>query len=126
VPISADADGASPADQVVITPRLLVSPPYEQIAYEFLLTKAETTIGRAGSSDLLLDSDNMTSRHHAMIQRINERVLIFDKRSNNGVFVNGQQIAVGEGYELVDGDHITIGSYELVFRDTLPRTEIDE
>lgn len=53
------------------------------------------------------DGDNLTSRHH---------VLIFDKRSYNGVFLNRQRIEVKSGYELADGDHIGIGNYELIFR----------
>lgn len=108
-----------PTEQNVLTPRLIISPPHSDASYEFLLTSLETNVGRAGASDLLLDQDNLTSRHHALIKRIDDRVLIFDKRSNNGVFINGQQISVEEGYELVDGDHIGIGSYELIFRDTI-------
>ncbi|HEU5379217.1 MAG TPA: FHA domain-containing protein, partial [Ktedonobacteraceae bacterium] len=97
-------------------PRLLISSPYSSNTAEFLLTREETSIGRAGASDLLLDYDNLTSRHHALLKRIGEHVLIFDKRSNNGVFINGQKIEVERGYELADGDHIGIGSYELIFR----------
>jgi serine/threonine protein kinase len=106
------------ADLTSTIPRLIISPPYSNNSYEFLLTRTETNIGRAGASDLLLDQDNLTSRHHALIKRLDEHVLIFDQRSNNGVFVNGQQIEEEHGYELVDGDHISIGSYELIFRDT--------
>jgi serine/threonine protein kinase/pSer/pThr/pTyr-binding forkhead associated (FHA) protein len=104
------------ADATAILPRLIISPPYSNNSYEFCLTNPETNIGRAGASDLVLDQDNQTSRHHALIKRVNERVLIFDKRSNNGVFVNGQQIEIEQGYELADGDHISIGGYELIFR----------
>jgi serine/threonine protein kinase len=103
-------ESASPA------PRLLISSPYVNSPYEFLLEREETNVGRAGASDLLLDKDNLTSRHHALIKCEGERILIFDKRSNNGVFINGQKIAVEQGYELLDGDHISIGDYELVFR----------
>lgn len=103
-------------DEATFAPRLLISSPYTSSAYEFLLLGEETNIGRAGASDLYLEQDNLTSRHHALIKRIGERVLIFDKRSHNGVFINGQKIEVGRGYELADGDHIGIGNYELIFR----------
>lgn len=122
-PASADSkteetseNAAFSTEQAALLPRLIVSPPYSSNSYEFLLSGEETNIGRAGASDLLLDQDNLTSRHHALIKRVDERVLLFDKRSNNGVFVNGQQIEAELGYELADGDHISIGSYELIFR----------
>ena len=106
-------------DPDLLSPRMIISPPYSNNSYEFVLTDDETTIGRAGASDLLLDQDNLTSRHHALIKREDQRVLIFDKRSNNGVFVNGQQINAEQGYELADGDHISIGSYEIIFRSSM-------
>lgn len=101
-------------------PRLLVSGPYASDSSEFFLTKEETHVGRAGASDLLLDYDNLTSRHHALFCRAGAQVRVFDKRSNNGVFVNGQRIEVEQGCELADGDHISIGSYELIFRSAVP------
>ena len=74
------------------------------------------TIGRAGSSDILLDRDDLTSRHHALLKRENARFLIYDRRSANGVQVNGLPIQSDNGYPLIDGDHIKIGNYELTFR----------
>lgn len=100
-------------------PRLIVFSPYANSTYEYPLTRAEINIGRAGVSDLHLEQDDLTSRHHALLKCEGERVLIFDKRSYNGVFINGQQIEVGRGYELADGDHIGIGNYELIFRSAL-------
>lgn len=97
-------------------PRLIVSSPYTNSSYEFVLMNQEVSIGRAGSSDLRLEKDDLTSRHHALLRREGQRALLFDKRSYNGVFVNGQQIAAGQGYELADGDHISIGNYELIYR----------
>ena len=96
--------------------RLIVCSPYTNNLYEFALINEEVNIGRAGSSDLHLEQDDLTSRHHALLKREGAHALIFDKRSYNGVFVNGQQIEVGQGYELTDGDHIGIGNYELIYR----------
>ena len=104
------------AHEPLIASRLIISSPYTHSSFEFLLLDEEIHIGRAGASDLYLEQDNLTSRHHALLKRIGERVLIFDKRSYNGVFLNGQKIEVGLGYELADGDHIGIGNYELIFR----------
>ena len=106
----------SPIDEAIAVPRLIISSPYTSSSFEFLIMDEEINVGRAGSSNLYLEQDNLTSRHHALLKRIGERVLIFDKRSHNGVFLNGQKIDVGRGYELADGDHIGIGNYELIFR----------
>ncbi|HVU70570.1 MAG TPA: FHA domain-containing protein, partial [Ktedonobacteraceae bacterium] len=106
----------SPIDEAIAVPRLIISSPYTTSSFEFLIMDEEINVGRAGSSNLYLEQDNLTSRHHALLKRIGERVLIFDKRSHNGVFLNGQKIDVGRGYELADGDHIGIGNYELIFR----------
>ena len=85
----------------------------------------EITIGRAGSSDILLDRDDLTSRHHALLKRENDRFLIFDRRSANGIQINGLPIQSDKGYPLIDGDHIAIGNYELTFR-AVVRTSIDQ
>ncbi|HEU5199350.1 MAG TPA: FHA domain-containing protein [Ktedonobacterales bacterium] len=122
---STDAPSALPKTRAAYTrpggdlPRLIVFSPYTNSTYEYPLTRAEINIGRAGASDLHLEQDDLTSRHHALLKCEGERVLIFDKRSFNGVFINGQQIEVGHGYELTDGDHIGIGNYELIFRSAL-------
>jgi pSer/pThr/pTyr-binding forkhead associated (FHA) protein len=83
------------------------------------------TIGRAGSSDILLDRDDLTSRHHALLKRDNNHFLIFDRRSANGVKVNGLPIQSDTGYPLIDGDDITIGNYQLTFRAVI-HTAIDQ
>lgn len=99
-----------------MTAHLIIFSPYSNEPYIVELSNEEITIGRAGSSDILLDRDDLTSRHHALLKRENDRFLIFDRRSANGVQVNGLPIQGDTGYPLIDGDHITIGNYELTFR----------
>ncbi len=95
---------------------LIIVSPFIEEPYEVLLRGDETTIGRAGSSDILLDHDNLTSRHHALLKRENGRYFVYDRHSANGVQVNGQQLSGDDGCALEDGDHISIGNYELIFR----------
>ncbi|GAC1496926.1 MAG: hypothetical protein NVS2B12_00790 [Ktedonobacteraceae bacterium] len=83
------------------------------------LQKDETTIGRAGSSDILLDEDMATSRHHAHIKREGGVYVIYDKRSTHGVVVNEQKLAEDAGHVLREGDHIQIGDYTLLFSHSL-------
>src|SRR6266567_606444 len=103
-----------------ISPRLIISLPGSAETYEFVLEREETTIGRAGSDDVLFDQDASTSRHHALLKHEDDHYVLYDQRSANGVFVNGQKLADDTGYMLADGDQISIGIYELVFRCTTP------
>ncbi|HEU0001687.1 MAG TPA: FHA domain-containing protein [Ktedonobacteraceae bacterium] len=105
--------------------RVIITSPYEDQPYEMKLAGDEFTIGRAGSSSILLDQDNLTSRHHALLKHEGNRYLLFDMRSANGVFVNGQKIYVESEYELLDGDHISIGNYEMIFRSGASSQESD-
>lgn len=83
---------------------------------EYKLEREETQIGRAGSDDVLLDQDSSISRHHALLKYEDDRYLIYDQRSNSGVFVSGEKLNNDAGRLLTDGDHIHIGNYELIFR----------
>ncbi len=112
-PLHTDETLSPPPTRVA---RLIITSPYEDEPYEVKLDGDEFSIGRAGSSFILLDQDNLTSRHHALLKREGNRYLLFDLRSANGVFVNGQKIMVENEYELLDGDHISIGNYEMIFR----------
>lgn len=107
-------------EQAATAARLVITSPYKEKPYEVVLQGEETTIGRAGSSDVLLDQDNLTSRHHALLKREDDHYVIYDRHSANGVQVNGQQLTADSGCELVDGDHINIGNYELTFLFKVP------
>lgn len=115
-----------PDEDASILAHLVIISPYSEEPYTVELQDEEITIGRAGSSDIFLDRDDLTSRHHALLKRKNTSYIIFDRRSANGVQVNGQQLQGDSGFELVDGDHISIGNYELIFRFGLPEVTNQE
>ncbi len=94
---------------------LTITSPYLPAPQEFHLEKEEITLGRAGSSDILLDQDQHTSRHHAMLRRQGDRYYAYDLLSSHGVIVNGQKLTPGIGYPLADGDRMYICSYTLTF-----------
>jgi len=96
--------------------RFIITSPYTQQPVEVTKEGDEITLGRAGSSDIVLDYDTLTSRHHALLKREDEHYVIYDLRSFSGVFVNGHKLAVDVGQLLSVGDHIRIGNYELIFR----------
>jgi hypothetical protein len=96
-------------------PGLIITSPYVEEPYEILITHEEMTIGRAGSSDILLDYDPFTSRHHALLQQRNGEYSICDRRSAYGTTVNGHALTNDRSWTLQDGDQITIGQYQLIF-----------
>lgn len=102
---------------------LIITLPYRQNARKVTLQCQEITIGRADSSDILLDQDTLTSRHHALIKYEDQQYLIYDCRSANGVTLNGQKIAPEVGHSLTDGDHIQIGEYCILFRQPISQSQ---
>ncbi|AHC15750.1 FHA domain-containing protein [Salinispira pacifica] len=76
------------------------------------LIRDRITIGRSSDCDIII-SDNLTSRHHALIQKIKNAYFITDEDSTNGVLVNGQVIEKGTYVRLHPSDTITIGRTEL-------------
>ncbi|HEU5199315.1 MAG TPA: FHA domain-containing protein [Ktedonobacterales bacterium] len=67
------------------------------------------TIGRSPDNTILLNS-NRVSRQHALIEAIENQIILTDRNSGNGTFVNRQRItrtALGEG------DSIQIGVFSL-------------
>ena len=86
------------------------------ILQEYPLEKREVSIGRAPNSDILLSKDKLTSRRHATIRYEDNKYVLYDERSANGTFVNGQQIEEMTPHVLQDGDHVGIGEHELIFR----------
>jgi pSer/pThr/pTyr-binding forkhead associated (FHA) protein len=120
---------ATQNEEMPLQASILITSPYNQTPQEVMLDKDEITLGRAGSSDILLDQDTLTSRHHALLQHISKHYEIHDLRSSNGILVNGQKIPVETGFVLKDGDHINIGEYELLFglkqsRESIPITGV--
>lgn len=74
---------------------------------------AAITIGRASDNSVVIDN-KLTSRHHAVIQKIKEAFFIKDSNSTNGTFVNGELIPRDKYIKLFKGDKITIGNTTLV------------
>jgi hypothetical protein len=80
---------------------------------ELILSKPETTIGRAESCDLGLFGDPNVERLHARIVRQGGRFLITDAESSSGTYVNDQRVF--KPTPLHSGDAIRLGSCILRF-----------
>ena len=77
----------------------------------FLLNSPDTSIGRSGDNDVLLD-DVTVSRKHANIRRAGERFELIDLGSLNGTYVNNNSIARAT---LNSGDEIQFGKFHMLF-----------
>ena len=77
----------------------------------FLLNSVETSIGRSGENDILLD-DVTVSRKHANIRRAGERFELVDLGSLNGTYVNNNSIA---RTTLSSGDEVQFGKFHMLF-----------
>jgi two-component system, cell cycle response regulator len=76
------------------------------IGQMFLLSKEETTIGRAPECDVFLDDEGV-SRHHAKIIRQDDQLIIMDLGSTNGTYHDGERLNV---LTLQDGAKIQVGT----------------
>lgn len=80
---------------------------------ELMLTKDETTVGRAESCDLGMFGDNTIERLHARIKASNNGYIVEDAGTPAGTFVNDQRVA--RATPLRNGDVIRIGNSILRF-----------
>ena len=79
----------------------------------FELRPGEVLIGRSSNCHLVLD-DGLVSRRHAQIVIREDRAVVEDFGSANGVFVNGRRVQGNE--PLKSGDELTIGKQTFVVR----------
>ena len=64
------------------------------------------TIGRHPDNDIV-PKDAAVSNHHAIIERIGEKLIVLDKESRNGTFVNGKRV---QSAKLNDEDIVRFGN----------------
>jgi len=88
---------------------------------ELMLTKDETTIGRAEACDLGLYGDNAIDRVHARIKRVNGRYILADGETKTGTFVNDQRVV--QPVTLRAGDKIRLGKSVLSFGERKKRDD---
>jgi hypothetical protein len=76
------------------------------------ITRAPATIGRLSNNDVVL-SDSNVSRRHAELRQDGGRWMLVDLGSTNGTLVNGK---LAKEHALDDGDRLTFGTSEMLFR----------
>jgi Zn-dependent protease with chaperone function len=103
-------DYADFEDENAPDPRLSLIAADGSVAYT--LRRRLTRIGRNQENDIVLDSDRI-SRYHAEIVRDGDDLLVVDKGSRNGVWVNRQRVK--DSTAIKSGDEIRIGRREFTF-----------
>jgi hypothetical protein len=88
---------------------------------ELILSKAETTIGRAESCDIGLFGDNSIDRLHARIVLRDSTYVVTDAGSEGGTFLNGEPVTAPT--RLRSGDAIQVGKSVLRFRERYKPSE---
>lgn len=88
----------------------IVAPPQQR--QEFVLLKSDVSIGRAPTSDIVLQ-DGRASRTHAWVRCGAGGCWIEDGQSVNGVLLNGCRV---QRAALANGDRITLGNTLLEYR----------
>jgi len=88
------------------------------------LERAEVTVGRRGSRDLLVDidlgeltEDRAVSHHHALLVRTSRgRYDLIDVGSTNGTRLNGASAPIppNRRVELANGDRIHVGGWTTI------------
>jgi pilus assembly protein CpaF len=76
----------------------------------FEFQKREITLGRGEKSDVVLN-DGGVSRYHARIVEKDGKHILFDLRSDNGVYVNKKRVR--SPIVISDRDEIRIGTFML-------------
>lgn len=93
-----------------VTPACLID---ELTGTEYMITGWETSIGRSGACDIVLDYSTV-SRFHAVISKHKKGWVLTDTHSSAGTFV--KQSKVTEPTVINDGDSISFGGIVLQFR----------
>lgn len=70
------------------------------------------SVGRGSDNDLTI-RDRRVSRHHALVEEIDGRLVLTDLNSTNGTFLNGRPV---EREALRDGAVVSFGGYEMQIR----------
>ncbi|MGB5580432.1 MAG: AAA family ATPase [Woeseia sp.] len=85
----------------------------DKVVSEHSIGTGRVVIGRAPDNEIYIKS-KFVSRHHAQIVSDQRRSLVEDLNSTNGVFMDGKRVA---RHVLKDGDVVSLGVHELVYRE---------
>jgi len=86
-----------------------------ELVAEYSFPPGRAIVGRSPDNEIYIKS-KFVSRHHAQLVSDDTGCVIEDLNSTNGVFLGEKQV---KKYRLRDGDVVSLGVHELVYRDLL-------
>ncbi len=89
----------------VVPDRLLITAG-DKAGYQLKLDRREITIGRAETSDLVID-DEFASTNHARLVKLNDEWTLQDLGSTNGTFLDGVKVTSPVAFKV--GSEVRIG-----------------
>lgn len=94
----------------------MTEPPFlkDPTGRRHLLNEEVTRIGRAVENDIVITSKRV-SREHVHIRRDEWRLIVEDRNSANGTYLNGERLL--SPTQLRDGDRIQVGDVLFAFHD---------
>ena len=112
-PAAAGAGGTQILDRGPKMPVVALLISRQRPNQRFDVSKPVVTVGRAQTSDVLID-DGTISRQHATIKWEEDRFRVYDLGSSNGTFVGDERVRAPIALE--DGSVVRFGGVELVFK----------
>jgi pSer/pThr/pTyr-binding forkhead associated (FHA) protein len=82
-------------------------------------------IGRSSRNDIQI-KDAAISRKQIKIFKIGKKFLVEDLKSTNGTMINGELIEPGEGFEVDEGDSISIGNSVIRLGDIFSQSTVEK
>ena len=83
-----------------------------------VVLKQSCSIGRAPINQVVLPSDDVSRRHAVITEEGPHEFHVLDLGSSNGTFLNGRRVT--RSTPLRDGDALTIGPFQILFRQRSP------
>jgi predicted component of type VI protein secretion system len=105
-----------PCEEKSVMPAFLV--PVDAGQCLIPLEKAIVLIGRQSDCDVSLTNSRKISRRHCCIARVNNKFVVRDLGSTNGVFLNGNRIQKESAIEM--GDNLIIGDVRFTLQNEAP------
>ncbi len=107
-----DKEDAAPAGTAISQRRVvgwMVSFDVNLEGQEYVIREGKNTLGRARDADISVFYDDRISATHATIVYRNGQCSLRDEMTNNGTYLNGQDIGPGGTVSLKSGDVLRVG-----------------
>lgn len=97
----------------------LISYSLDPMGIDFRLFEGNNTLGRNPGNDVTIAGDPSISGHHATILFKKGNFYIKDEMAANGTFIDGEELSIGQPYEMSDGCEIRLGNSVFKFKTPL-------